>query len=404
MLLLPLALLAAPQVVTFPPLPEEELAAPATPHRQTPAAKLVVVEDPARFLELLQLEKPRDLRRVDFEEVQGIGAEPFLIRPDRYAESDGLILRGEGGQYLHTDFRFPADFTAGDSRVQFAPGPIAPPRTHGWRGGSRTEASFVHAGQSARVAGFGAVFIDADHPDRAPCRIAAYDAEGELLGEATGFSGASGSRLFRGLVALDGCGQPTAVIARVELVSGDEWPWVDVSEGVALDDFRFPPPVSGEQWRPTWFAGGEEREQAIEAEVAAYEGAHPWAGQYYHGDGTGVNVTLKLAPDNGFHFTWRGCLGEYDRNYGRLTVDEAGVIHLHCERPNVRKGFRGIDELLVPVAWAGRRYLIPPDELDEFLNQRGGRWEPRDSVWGFHLLRWGDEEKPADGAPQRILE
>ena len=392
--LLPLTLLAAPQA-----LPPEG----AIP-RAAPRVRLHLVEDPARFAALLGATERGDLRRVDFEEVQGIGADPVLIRPERYAESDGLILTGEGGQYVHTDFRFPHDYAAGDSRVQFAPGPIAPPQARGWRGGCRTQATFVHAGRPARVAGFGAVFVDADWPDRAPCRLAAYDQNGVLLGETAGFSGANGSRLFRGLVALDEDHQPAAVIARVELVSGDEWPWVDVSEGVVLDDLVFSPPTSGQQWRPTWFAGGEEREARIDAELAELAGHHPWAGSYYQGDGTGVNVSLKLAPDGGFYFSWHGCLGEYDRNFGRISIDEAGLIHLHCERPNVRKGFQGIDELLAPVRWGDRRYLLPPEKVVSFLAEEGGRWEPRDSIWGFDLLRLGDEQKAVAGTPERIVE
>jgi hypothetical protein len=39
-------------------------------------------------------------------------------------------------------------------------------------------------------------------------------------------------------------------------------------------------------------------------------------GQYYLGDGLGVNCSLELHPDHRFRFVWRGCLGMYDRNQG----------------------------------------------------------------------------------------
>ncbi len=42
---------------------------------------------------------------------------------------------------------------------------------------------------------------------------------------------------------------------------------------------------------------------------------HPWAGEYYAGDGLGVNTFLTIAPKSGFVFEWHGCLGLYDRNY-----------------------------------------------------------------------------------------
>src|SRR6267154_672380 len=43
-----------------------------------------------------------------------------------------------------------------------------------------------------------------------------------------------------------------------------------------------------------------------------------WSGEYYYGDGLGVNVTLVMGPTTGFVYRWDGCLGNYDQNYGEF--------------------------------------------------------------------------------------
>src|SRR5579872_1531294 len=68
----------------------------------------------------------------------------------------------------------------------------------------------------------------------------------------------------------------------------------------------------------------EERKTRILAEIETLK-SHEWAGSYYYGDGLGVNVSLVLAPQNGFVFDWTGCLGLYDLNYGNI-VEKDGRI------------------------------------------------------------------------------
>src|SRR5690242_13014799 len=70
----------------------------------------------------------------------------------------------------------------------------------------------------------------------------------------------------------------------------------------------------------------EARRKRINHEVKNLKD-HPWAGNYYEGDGLGVNVNLSLAPKSGFSFTWYGCLGLYDLNYGPA-VESDGKINL----------------------------------------------------------------------------
>jgi hypothetical protein len=38
------------------------------------------------------------------------------------------------------------------------------------------------------------------------------------------------------------------------------------------------------------------------------------AGEYYFGDGNGVNCSLTVKPESRFSLTWRGCLGVYYQN------------------------------------------------------------------------------------------
>jgi hypothetical protein len=121
---------------------------------------------------------------------------------------------------------------------------------------------------------------------------------------------------------------------------------------------------------------------------------HPWAGEYHYGDGLGVNVDLSLAPKSGFVFTWYGCLGLYDLNYGNV-IEENGRIKLLFKHRNERKGFQGIAPELVPVTWGDRHYLIPSDGFIHFANTVNAGFETGRAF----LLKAGDEERPVRGQP-----
>ncbi|MFH1038275.1 MAG: hypothetical protein V1789_06375 [PVC group bacterium] len=137
--------------------------------------------------------------------------------------------------------------------------------------------------------------------------------------------------------------------------------------------------------------------EKIPAEIKTL-GDHAWAGEYYHGDGRGVNVSLLLAPKSGYLFEWHGCLGLYDRNYG--AVSEAnGRIRLDFTFENKREGFQGIAEEFIPIPWGPRRYLVPADDVVGFCNDVNGGSEPREYAHGSYLLRAGDEKKNVFGFP-----
>lgn len=141
----------------------------------------------------------------------------------------------------------------------------------------------------------------------------------------------------------------------------------------------------------------EAKKDQINQELKSLKG-HAWAGRYYEGDGEGVNVDLNLAPKSGFVFTWNGCLGLYDLNYGDV-VETDGKIRLVFKYPNVREGFQGIAPELIPINWGERHYLIPADRFVDFANDINAGVEPRKSTWGSFLLRRGDELKAVSGKP-----
>jgi hypothetical protein len=128
---------------------------------------------------------------------------------------------------------------------------------------------------------------------------------------------------------------------------------------------------------------------------------HDWAGEYYYGDGLGVNVSLALAPQSGFVFSWHGCLGLYDLNYGEVAFAN-GTVRLLFRYPNDIRGFQGIAPELLPVRWGDRHYLIPTDRIVQFTNAINAGTEPSTLFGGRSpdfLLRLGDETKKIAGQP-----
>jgi hypothetical protein len=117
------------------------------------------------------------------------------------------------------------------------------------------------------------------------------------------------------------------------------------------------------------------------------------AGEYYLGDGLGLNWKLRILPDGRYSFVWSGCCGVYHRESGALRRISGYVLLAPVEpiEPTMKR-------VLLPVRWGRRSYLIPPETVEDFCDAilRGG--EPRKGYHGDFYLRGLDER--ADGVPE----
>lgn len=121
-------------------------------------------------------------------------------------------------------------------------------------------------------------------------------------------------------------------------------------------------------------------------------------GDYYFGDGLGVNCNLTLSAKGKFTFQWNGCLGTYDKNEGTARVKD-GILQIVPRKPNLRDGFRGTPTEFYPVRWGARMYLIPTNDIVEFCSDINQGSEPRRGNRGQHYLRRNDADKPVSGKP-----
>jgi hypothetical protein len=141
-------------------------------------------------------------------------------------------------------------------------------------------------------------------------------------------------------------------------------------------------------------SGGHEQQLIQESRFRE----HRWAGDYYQGDGLGVNVSLSLTPEGMFDFEWRGCLGVYGENQGRAVFTD-GHLRLLFDKQQKEDGFGSLASEFIPIKWGERTYLIPTNEVVDFCNSVNDGTEPRTRHYGEHLLRRGEERRPAPGKP-----
>ncbi|MGL6197044.1 MAG: hypothetical protein ACRC2T_19705 [Thermoguttaceae bacterium] len=139
-----------------------------------------------------------------------------------------------------------------------------------------------------------------------------------------------------------------------------------------------------------------EKLEKITAEIGSLND-NSWAGEYFYGNGRSANVTLTLAPKSGFTYTWRGCMGICDQNFGEVTSDNEKLT-LHCVLEN--ESSIPCPEELIPIRWNDRHYLIQVDKIDEFCDAINAGFEPRDEKLGRFFLKTGDENKKTTGFPE----
>lgn len=93
-----------------------------------------------------------------------------------------------------------------------------------------------------------------------------------------------------------------------------------------------------------------------------------WAGRYFVGDGLGFNVAIQLAPNGNVTYSWRGCLGLYDMNYGKVAEVLPDGLRLELAIDpdlNPRPFF---DDRLYFVKWGKARFLIPECKMIDVVN------------------------------------
>jgi len=211
-----------------------------------PPARLKT-EMPGVWLEVYTERKPFEERLgkvnvVDFDDVDTAAADVVPFEADRYKAKLGVVITGKDGQYAGRTFGYPNDYVPTSKPNSYAPGPKSDQGKG--EGGFETAVTFFVGDRESAVAGFGAVFIDADYPNYGLCRLGVHGPDGQELAEVKGFSGKSASQLFRGVVAVNEAGRPVAVIRKVAIVNGTGWPSSSRAEGVTLDDFVFGQPTA----------------------------------------------------------------------------------------------------------------------------------------------------------------
>ena len=166
--------------------------------------------------------------------------------------------------------------------------------------------------------------------------------------------------------------------------------------------------------RPADFTGGQALEtvaqadpkirariQAVNAELSELVD-HPWAGAYHGGFGAGgTSDRLILAPRSGYFLSMPGrksscssgcpnCAGgRHVTAQGDVVVSRSGTLRLAMQLSPTEIVL--VSDLM-PVAWEGRRYLIPVEDMDRFRAAIKEGIEPRSSLAGDFLLRENDHK------------
>ncbi len=177
------------------------------------------------------------VKTVTFDGIKAGNITATSFAATKFKLANGMVITGEGGQFVSRAFGLPADFRPVSKYNMYAPGPINRTGPDG-SGGNETDVTFGSGGGSTLAAGFGCYFIDADYPGIGPASFTVFDASASALGGTGVVVTANGANAFRGLVAVDSVtNKPIPVFARVHIVNGDGWLGNDNNEGVALDNF-----------------------------------------------------------------------------------------------------------------------------------------------------------------------
>jgi len=161
---------------------------------------------------------------------------PF--KPERFRMKLGMVITGEGGQYVSRDFDAPRQFIPVSRPNMYAPGPVDWTSTTGTAGGNETDVTFFAWDAALPAAGFGCYFLDADFPLFGPSSLQIYEAGDFLVGDSGPVETPNAGKAFFGFVTVDPItNEPVAAITRAHIVNGSGWAGNAENEGTALDNF-----------------------------------------------------------------------------------------------------------------------------------------------------------------------
>lgn len=157
--------------------------------------------------------------------------------------------------------------------------------------------------------------------------------------------------------------------------------------GVALTTMATAGPPQDEEERAFAVMQAEEpaieaRQHLIEAELAERaknppapgtdDWAAEWAGQYYSGDGLGMNARIMIAPKSGVTYTWHGCMGLYDANHGDIAEVLPDGLRLKLVLEERQTSYQYMSSRLYFVRSRGERFIVPAVLMINYVNRRNG--------------------------------
>jgi hypothetical protein len=111
------------------------------------------------------------------------------------------------------------------------------------------------------------------------------------------------------------------------------------------------------------------------------------AGEFYRGDGRGVNESLTVDAKGRFSFVLLTDDGQQYRNEGTAKLSD-GRLALHPVNPDPHRAITGTSPpKLLPIRWGKRLYLLAEGEILEFCNAINLGAEPRDKIYGRFYIR-----------------
>ncbi len=139
-----------------------------------------------------------------------------------------------------------------------------------------------------------------------------------------------------------------------------------------------------------------EREAQVRSDLPAKR-PHPWAGRYYIGNGLAGRDYVELTVPSGIACTQHYCIAPPVTEYGTAVEISKNRLRVKFQNKSTHLLFSGNSADLMMVQWGDRRYLIPAEDMMEFVSAVNLGTELR---YGSFPLRAGDEKKQVRGKPE----